>query len=144
MLLFSTALQDWYLGKRISFIKITGTVRKKKNRKVWKWTQGWADDIKLTFPWCFSTFFRVLQSNFYDKAYHSTNVTICLMKMKYTVKDPNSWLHYLTQHGVFHMKQNILELSSKIPIETSMQEEICHLNMQLSAVIASLTLHWAN
>jgi len=27
------------------------------------------------------------------------------------------------------MKQNILEPSSKIPVETSIQEEICHLSM---------------
>lgn len=42
------------------------------------------------------------------------------------------------------MKQNTLEFSSKIPIETSVQEEICHLSIQLSVMIASLRLHWAN
>lgn len=68
----------------------------------------------------------VLQSHFYDKAYHSSNFTICIMEMKYTVSDPRSWLYYLTQHlwlqtMVSYMKQNILELSSKIPVETSLQ-----------------------
>lgn len=93
---------------------------------------GWWYQVGLpSFHDVTAHFFMVLQSHFYDKVYHSSNFIICITEIKYTVNDPRSWLYYLTQHlwlqmMVSYMKQNILELSSKIPIETSLQEDICH------------------